>query len=57
MAEGSEVPEHARRHMANRKTEIDVTPGATLEVHTKGRKTFDVSDKESVLFAQTQQVT
>ena len=57
MAEGSEVPEHARRHMANRKTEIDITPGATLEVYTKKRKTFDVSDKESVLFAQTQQMT
>ena len=39
------------------KAEIDVTPGATLEFHTKGRKTFDVSEKESVPFALTPQVT
>jgi len=39
------------------KTEIDVTPEATLEIHKKVRTTFNVPEKESVLFALTPQVT
>jgi len=39
------------------KTEIDVTAEATLEVRKKVRTTFDVPDKESVLFVLTPQVT
>ena len=37
------------------KTEIDVTPEATLEVRKKARATFDVPGTESVLFALTSQ--
>ena len=48
MVEGSEVREHANN---------DVTPEAALEVRKKVRTTFDVPDKESVLFALTPQVT
>jgi len=39
------------------KPEIDVTPEATLEVCKKVRTTFDVPDKESVVFVLASQVT
>ena len=39
------------------KTEIDVTPEATLEVRMKARATFDVPGTESVLFALTPKTT
>jgi len=39
------------------KTEIDVTPEATLEVRKKARATFDVPGTESVLFTLTPQTT
>lgn len=39
------------------KTEIDVTPEATLEVRKKARATFDVPGTESVLFALTRKTT
>ena len=39
------------------KTEIDLTPEATLEVRKKARAAFDVPGTESVLFALTPQTT
>ena len=39
------------------KTEIDVTPEATLEVRKKARSTFDVPGTESVLFVLTPKTT